>query len=186
MGKVAASIDAHIEKLIQSQPMFFVATAPLAARGHVNVSPKGMDTFRILNPATVAYLDLTGSGIETIAHLRENGRIVIMFCAFQGPPSIVRLHGRGRVVEPADADFAGLRVHFPVFESMRAIIVVELSRVSESCGFGVPLMRHEGERSQLRAWARSKGPEGLRVYRQQKNGQSVDGLAGLDGQAQSE
>src|SRR5208337_1279848 len=114
MGKVSASIDAHIEEFIRSQTMFFVATAPLDVQGHVNLSPKGLDTFRILGPTRVAYLDLTGSGVETIAHLRENGRIVIMFCAFQGPPNILRLHGRGRAVQPAHADFGSLQAHFPV------------------------------------------------------------------------
>jgi len=159
--------------------MYFVATAPLDTDGHVNVSPKGLDTFRVLDERTVAYLDLTGSGIETVAHLRENGRIVVMFCAFQGPPKILRLHGRGRVVEPRDAEFAALQGLFPAYESTRAIIVVNVQRVSESCGFGVPLMKVEGERDQLRAWARKKRPEGLAQYRAEKNRVSVDGLPGI-------
>jgi hypothetical protein len=180
MGKVLTSIDdAHL-KFIRAQSMFFVASAPLDGAGHVNVSPKGLDTFRILEPSKVAYLDLTGSGVETIAHLRENGRIVLMFCAFQGPPNILRLYGHGRAVEPSDGEFADLRAHFPVFESTRSIIVVEVSRVSDSCGYGVPLMRYEGERPQLHAWARKQGPDGLREYRRTKNRTSIDGLRGVE------
>lgn len=186
MPRVSTSLDEQTERFIRAQTMFFVATAPLDARGHVNLSPKGLDTLRILGPTQVAYLDLTGSGVETIAHLRENGRIVLMFCAFQGPPSILRLHGRGRVLQPADADFASLQACFPAFDSTRSIIVVDISRVSRSCGYGVPLMQHEGERPQLRAWARSKGPEGLKLYRQEKNRVSVDGLPGLADQTQPE
>jgi hypothetical protein len=179
MGKVSDRIDDAVQQFLEAQPMYFVASAPLAADGLVNVSPKGLDTFRILDATTVAYLDLTGSGIETVAHLRENGRIVLMFCAFQGPPKILRLYGRGRVVEPRDAEFPSLQSHFPEFESTRAIIIVAVQRVAESCGFGVPLLKFEGQREQLRAWARSKGPEGLAKYRADKNRASLDGLAGV-------
>ena len=171
--------DVHI-KFIHEQDMFFVGTAPLDPQGHVNVSPKGLDTFRILGPTTVAYLDLTGSGVETIAHLRENRRIVIMLCAFQGSPNILRLHGCGRSVQPEEAEFTSLQTHFPDFASTRSIVVVEISRVSDSCGYGVPMMRQEGERTQLQAWANSKGPEGLQSYRHEKNRQSIDGLPGID------
>lgn len=159
--------------------MFFVASAPLVESGHVNVSPKGLDSFRILGPTTVAYLDLTGSGVETIAHLKENGRVVLMFCAFQGAPNILRLHGHGRVVEPRDPEFEELAARFPSYESTRSIILVELTRVSDSCGYSVPLMKYEGERSQSFDWARKKGPEGLERYRQEKNRRSLDGLPGL-------
>lgn len=180
MARTATSLsDAH-QQFIRDQEMFFVATAPLDAQGHVNLSPKGRDTFRILGPTSVAYLDLTGSGVETIAHLRENGRIVLMFCAFEGPPNILRLHGRGRAVRQEDAEFAGLQSLFPVFPSTRSIIVVDVARVSDSCGYGVPLMQPTGERPQLDAWACSKGPEGLRAYRREKNRQSIDALPGLD------
>lgn len=180
MGKTATSLsDTHTE-FIRSQNIFFVGTAPVGARGHINVSPKGMDTFRILSPTAIAHLDLTGSGVETIAHLRENGRIVIMFCAFQGPPNILRLHGRARSVKPEDPEFSSLQKHFPVFASTRSIVVAEISRVSDSCGYGVPLMRQEGERTQLQAWADNKGPDGLKSYRQEKNRKSIDGLPGLD------
>jgi len=179
MGKLPTSVEGAVRQFIEQQKMFFVATAPLAAQGHVNVSPKGLDSFRILGPTTVAYLDLTGSGVETIAHVRENGRIVIMFCAFQGPPKILRLHGIGRVVEPLDAEFAAFRSQFPEFMSMRAIIVVEVTRVADSCGYGVPLMSYQGDRSQLNAWAEKKGTEGLKQYRRDKNRVSLDGLPGV-------
>ncbi len=179
MGKVRTEIDEALAKLIQNQHVFFVATAPLSGEGNLNLSPKGLDSFRILGPRTVAYLDLIGSGVETIAHLKENGRIVMMFCAFEGPPKIVRLHGRGRVVEPQSSEFSSLVTQFPEYESMRAIIVVDVTRVSDSCGFGVPLLKFEGDRNQLFAWAQRKGAEGLRVYKQEKNRRSIDGLTGL-------
>ena len=180
MGKLPTSVEGAVRQFIEQQKMFFVATAPLAAQGHVNVSPKGLDSFRILGPTTVAYVDLTGSGVETIAHVRENQRIVIMFCAFQGPPKILRLHGLGRVVEPRDAEFAALQSQFPEFSSTRAIIVVEITRVADSCGYGVPLMSFQGERTQLGAWAEKKGIEGLKQYRREKNRVSLDGLPGVE------
>ena len=180
MAKTASSLSEAHRVFIQAQEMFFVATAPLDAQGHVNLSPKGRDTFRILGPTTVAYLDLTGSGVETIAHLRENGRIVVMFCAFQGPPNILRLHGRGRAVRPEDSEFARLQEQFPVFASLRSIIVVEVFRVSDSCGYGVPLMQKLGDRPQLDAWASNKGPEGLKTDQKEKNRFSIDALPGLD------
>lgn len=179
MGKSWVELDDGLRQFIQEQSVFFVASAPLAATGHVNLSPKGLDTFRVLGPKTVAYLDFTGSGIETVAHLKENGRIVLMFCAFQGPPRILRLHGRGRVVEAHDREFHTLRVHFPEYEDTRAIISVELRRIADTCGYGVPLLRYEGERTQLPAWARKKGPDGLKIYRQEKNRHSIDGLLGI-------
>lgn len=164
---------------MQSQPVFFVATAPLDGHGHVNLSPKGLDTFRILGPRSVAYLDVFGSGVETIAHLRENGRIVMMFCAFQGAPKVLRLHGRGRVVEPHEAEFAGLQAHFPVYEGTRSIIEVEVTRIGDSCGYGVPLLKFEAQRAALPAWCRKRGTEGLKTYRQEKNRRSIDGLPGI-------
>jgi hypothetical protein len=179
MGRYMTSINETHERFIHAQTLFFVGSAPLDAAGHINLSPKGLDTFRILGPHMVAYLDLTGSGVETIAHLRENRRIVLMFCAFQGPPNILRLHGSGRVVEPSSAEFGDLAARFPTYMSTRSIIVVDVSRVSESCGFGVPLMKYEGERSQLHEWARKKGPEGLVAYRKEKNRVSIDALPGI-------
>jgi hypothetical protein len=179
MGKVRTILDEAAKQFILTQRMFFVASAPLDANGHVNLSPKGLDTFRILGPSTVAYLDFNGSGVETIAHLKENGRIVLMFCAFQGPPNVVRLYGHGRAVEPHQADFAAMAAEFPAYDSVRSIILVELTRITDSCGYGVPLFKYEGEREQLFAWARKKGPDGLETYRQEKNRQSIDGLPGL-------
>lgn len=174
-----SEIDANLQKFILAQPMFFVSTAPLAPASHINLSPKGLDSFRILGTKQVAYLDVTGSGVETIAHLKENGRIVLMFCAFQGPPKIVRLHGHGRVIEPHNPGFAALAGHFPTYESVRSIIVVDVTRVADSCGYGVPLMKYEGERKQHFAWAAKKGAEGLVTYRNEKNSRSIDGLKGL-------
>lgn len=179
VAKAYSEINETLRNFIQAQSVFFVATAPLDAQGHVNVSPKGLGTFRILGPRTVAYLDIFGSGVETLAHLRENGRIVLMFCAFQGAPKILRLHGRGRAVEPQEAEFATLQAHFPVYEGTRAIMVVEVTRISDSCGYGVPLLKYEGERPDLPAWCRKRGTEGLKIYRQEKNRQSIDGLPGV-------
>jgi predicted pyridoxine 5'-phosphate oxidase superfamily flavin-nucleotide-binding protein len=179
MGKVSETIDERVREFIGKQHLFFVATAPSGSEGRVNLSPKGLDTFRILDDRTVSYLDFVGSGVETIAHLGENGRIVIMFCAFEGPPKIVRLHGRGETIEPADARFASLRDGFPSAPGTRAVVVVHVERVSDSCGYSVPLYRYEGERSQLGAWAEKKGPDGLVQYQRDKNGASIDGLPGL-------
>jgi hypothetical protein len=159
--------------------MFFVATAPSGAEEHINLSPKGLDTFRILDGQTVAYLDLTGSGIETVAHLRDNGRITIMFCAFDGSPNILRLYGRGEAIQPGDGDFDRLCALFPRFESVRTVIRVRLTRIADSCGYGLPQYRFEGERSQLTDWASRKGPDGLQRYRAEKNRASIDGLPGL-------
>jgi hypothetical protein len=179
MAKTYPEIDSQLAAFIQTQPVFFVATAPLDPRGHVNASPKGLDTLRILGPTTVAYLDIFGSGVETLAHLRENERIVLMFCAFQGPPKILRLHGRGRVVEPHEPEFDALQAHFPVYEGARAIIVVEVTRVSDSCGYGVPLLKFERDRAELPAWCHKRGEAGLKIYRKEKNRQSIDGLPGV-------
>ena len=156
--------------------MFFVASAPLAAGGHVNVSPKGLDCFRVLSPTRVAYVDLTGSGNETSAHVHENGRVTFMFCALAGKPRILRLYGRGRVVLAGSrgwAEFAGV---FPAYPGARQVIVAELDRVQTSCGFAVPLMDFAGERDLLPKWARKKGPEGLAEYRRRKNARSIDGM----------
>ena len=181
MGKIRSEIDEVARKFIKAQKIFFVASAPLRAEGHVNLSPKGMDTFRILGPTTVAYLDFNGSGVETIAHLKENGRIVLMFCAFEGPPDIFRLYGQGRVVEAHEPEFSTLAESFPAFDHVRSMIVVEVTRVVDSCGYGVPLFNYEGERTQLQAWAKKRGAEGLKEYRAVKNRKSIDGLPGLEG-----
>lgn len=179
MGKTRSAIDNAACTFIAAQKIFFVATAPLDPSGHVNLSPKGLDTFRILSSTTVAYLDFNGSGVETIAHLKENGRIVLMFCAFQGSPDIYRIYGRGRAVEPHDPEFAALAENFPPQEHFRSIIVIELDRVTDSCGYGVPLFEYQGDRDQLQRWGKKQGREGLKSYRARKNLQSIDGLPGL-------
>ena len=179
MGKVHQEIGPALAAWIQKQRMFFVATAPMAADGLINCSPKGMDSFRILGAREVAYIDLTGSGVETIAHLRENGRIVFMFCSFEGPPQIVRLHGRGVVTIPGDATYELLRAQFPDYLGSRAIIRATVDRVSDSCGYAVPRYAFVEQRDTLTRWADKKGAEGLAVYRTEKNGRSIDGLPGL-------
>jgi hypothetical protein len=146
----------------------------------VNLSPKGRDSFAVLGPREVAYVDFTGSGIETVAHLRENGRIVVMFCAFEGPPRIVRLYGRGEVLEAGDAGFDEVAARFPAYPGTRAVIRVALDRIADACGYAVPLFEFRGERTQLDDWAERKGPDGLRAYRADKNAKSIDGLPGLD------
>ncbi len=179
MAKLYAEIDDELAAFIGRQHVFFVATAPLAPEGHINLSPKGLDTFRILGPAAVAYLDLTGSGIETVAHLRENGRLTVMFCAFEGAPRILRLHGRGRVVVASDPDWCDLAGHFPPLPGIRSIIVLAVERIADSCGYGVPLLEYCGQRSQLLAWYEKKAEEGLVRYRAEKNRHSIDGMSGL-------
>ncbi|MBB6122270.1 pyridoxamine 5'-phosphate oxidase family protein [Nocardiopsis algeriensis] len=182
MGKIYEAIDARLERFLLAQPVFFVGSAPLSGEGHVNVSPKGMSgTFAVLGERQVAYLDYTGSGAETIAHLRENGRIVVMFCAFDGPPKIVRLHGRGRVATPADPDFGELRTHFPKERTLgqRAVIVVDVHRISDSCGFSVPLMDLRGDRDLLDRHHEHRGTDYFDEYHRTRNATSIDGLPAL-------
>lgn len=145
----------------------------------MNLSPKGLDSLRVLDERTVAYADLVGSGIETVAHLKENGRIVLMFCAFEGAPKIVRLHGRGEVLEPDDAEFESLRPLFPDYAGLRTIIRIHCTRISDSCGFGVPLYEFQGHRDQLTSWAKKQGPENIAQYQRKKNARSIEGLPGL-------
>ncbi|MEX5216045.1 MAG: pyridoxamine 5'-phosphate oxidase family protein [Nitrospiraceae bacterium] len=181
MGKVFNEITPELAAWLSTQRMFFVASAPLSGNGLVNCSPKGMDTFRVLGPREVAYLDLTGSGIETIAHLRENGRIVFMFCAFEGAPKIVRLHGRGELVTPESLDWKPLQARFPEYPGARAIVRASLLRISDSCGYAVPLYEYREQRDQLIRLSISKGDTHLQKYRNEKNARSVDGLPGLPG-----
>jgi predicted pyridoxine 5'-phosphate oxidase superfamily flavin-nucleotide-binding protein len=177
MGKVHERIEGRLRTFIEAQKVFFVATAPSRTDGHVNLSPKGIGgTFAVIDEHTVAYLDLTASGAETIAHLRENGRITLMFCAFEGPPNIVRLHGRGRVVSLYDEEFTALSALFDEQPGARAVIVVDVTRVSDSCGYGVPLMDYRGERDLLPPYLERKGTQGQIDYRRQKNQTSIDGL----------
>ena len=179
MGKVLERIDDAVRSFIAAQQLYFVATAPLAADGHVNMSPKGdSTTFAVLDDHTVAYLDLTGSGIETIAHLRENARITVMFVAFSGPPHILRLHGRGHPVLLGDAGYDELAAHFPEHRGARAVIVVDVERVSTSCGFSVPLYDYVGDRQLLTSWAQKRDEATLAEYRERRNAASIDGLPG--------
>jgi hypothetical protein len=178
--KLHESITDRLRAFIERQHVFFVATAPLAADGRVNLSPKGLEgTFVVLDELTVAYLDLTGSGAETVAHLRENGRITLMFCAFEGPPNIVRLHGHGRYLALGEGEFDSLRGRFADHPGARGIVVVDVERVSDSCGYAVPLMSHEGDRDLLTSWATNRGESGLETYREKKNATSIDGLPAL-------
>ncbi|MEJ2131934.1 MAG: pyridoxamine 5'-phosphate oxidase family protein [Gammaproteobacteria bacterium] len=179
MAKLFEEIDDTLAAFIRDQKVFFIATAPLAAEGHVNLSPKGLDTLRILDPHTVAYLDLTGSGVETISHLKENGRFVMMFCAFEGRPKILRLHGRGAVLERGDAEFDELLPLFPSMPGARAIIKLSVERVADSCGWGVPKLEFKGERDQLPRYASQIGDEGLRDGQLEANMAGIDGLPGL-------
>jgi hypothetical protein len=177
MGKFFGSIQTAHQAFISRQRMFFVATAPLEVDGHVNCSPKGGDCFRVLSPTTVAYLDLTGSGNETSAHLLQNGRITFMFCAYDGPPNILRLYGKGRTVLPGDAQWEELISLFPQqHPATRQIIFAGIDKVQTSCGFSVPLYEYTGERDHAYQWAESKGPDGLLEYREEKNRLSMDGL----------
>jgi hypothetical protein len=189
------SIDDRLAAWIDRQSMFFVATAPLGIDGHVNVSPKGpMSTFAVLGPRQVAYLDFFGSGAETVAHLRENSRIVVMFCAFEGPPQIIRLHGRARPVWPHEPQFdellergslAGLSA---IEEARRAIVLIDVARVSRSCGYGVPLMQHVGEREHFdlskAKRLRTMGSERMREYMTTRNAVSLDGLPAVPNEHQ--
>jgi len=180
MGKTRDAIDPDTAAWIEAQHLFFVATAPSGADGHVNCSPKGGGALRVLDPNTVAYPDYTGSGAETIAHLRDNGRIVVMFCAFSGPPRILRLHGTGDAIPADHPDFAALVARLPPHPGTRAIIRVRVARVADSCGFGVPLYDHVGPRETLEEWSQNKGVHGLADYRNKKNAASIDGLPALD------
>lgn len=180
--KVHDAIDGRLREFIAGQPMFFVATAPSGAGGHINVSPKGMaGTFAVLGTHRVAYLDFHGSGAETIAHLRDNGRITLMFCAFEGPPNIVRLHGTGRTVPAGDPEFAEMLARFDArnLDRARSVIDVQVHRISDSCGYAVPLMSYEGDRDLLMRWHERRDGEALADYRRAKNSASIDGLPAL-------
>ena len=183
MGRAFDEITEPMQRFIRRQHMFFVATAPLTDTGRVNLSPKGYDSFRLIDNHRVAYLDLTGSGAETIAHLRENGRITFMFCAFDGKPNIVRLYGTGHTVRPGDAEWTELLERFadsPVIGgAVRSIIVADIDRTSTSCGYSVPFMDFRAERERLVEWADNKSDDELDAYRAEKNAESIDGLPAL-------
>ena len=179
MAKVYEQLTPELITFIEAQHMFFVGTASLNEHGHINISPKGMDSLRILDTRTVAYLDVTGSGVETISHLNQNGRMVMMFCGFEGKPLTVRLHGRGEVIETDHADFAELRKQFPDLPGVRSIIRLRASRIADSCGWTVPLYEHKGSRDYYDNYAASKSDEAMRQSQLDKNMQGIDGLAAL-------
>jgi hypothetical protein len=179
MGKRYDKLELTLQSWIAEQKIFFVSTAPSSPNGHINCSPKCGDTFLVLSDDQVAYMDLTGSGVETIAHLQENGRMVIMFCAFEGPPKIVRLHGSGDILYPDNPEYSALLGRFPSHPGARAIVRLSISRISDSCGYSVPFFDYVGPRDSLDRWAESKGPVGLENYRREKNRESIDGVPGL-------
>ena len=179
MSEVFDELDEKLIAFIRRQKLFFVATAPLSAEGSVNVSPKGYDSLAIIDARTVAYVDLGGSGIETHAHLRENGRITLMFSAFEGPANILRLYGRGESCAFDEPGFARKMSLFPSFERARSVITVHIDRVADSCGWGVPFFDYRGERDQLRRWVDARPPEEWAARRYEANALSIDGLPGL-------
>jgi hypothetical protein len=173
-------IEPELAEWIAKQRIFFVGSAPLSASGHVNISPKGGEAFRILGPLEVAYQDYTGSGAETAAHVRENGRIVLMFCAFEGPPKIVRLHGTAVLLTPDHPEFSAMAARFPENPGTRAIFHVTVDRVTDSCGFSVPFFEYKEPRESLNKWAAVQGSEKMAAYRAKKNVCSIDGLPAFD------
>jgi hypothetical protein len=178
MAKTYSEISNELKDWIEQQPVFFVASAPLQADGHINISPRGLDTLRVLNQNEVIILDLTGSGNETAAHLHDNGRLTIMFCAFSGAPRILRLYGQGRVILPTDLDWTNYHGLFDSsLSGVRQIFHLQIQRVQTSCGFGVPVMTFKKQRLQLTKWADKKGEQGLIEYRAKNNAKSIDGLA---------
>ena len=176
MGKATEHISDDHRSFIEKQHLFFVTTAPLDKEGHINLSPKGFDCFRVLSPTCVGYLDIVGSGNETSAHLMENGRITFMFCAFDGPPKILRLYGIGRTVLPGSAEWDELSKQFTILPATRQIIVADIFKVKSSCGFGIPYYEYTGDRDHAFKWAEKKGEDGLEEYKKEKNMVSMDGL----------
>ncbi len=174
MGKIIDHINKQGKRFIENQKVFFVATVP--KQGKINLSPKGLDSFRVLEEKKVAWLNLTGSGNETSAHLAEDPRMTIMFCSFEGAPNIMRIYGQAIAYHPKDDEFQGLKHHFPENEANRQIIVLDVEGVQNSCGYGVPILKYERERDQLDDWAERKGgPEGVQAYWKEKNTMSIDG-----------
>lgn len=181
MAKPYDKLEQKHRDFIADQKMFFVATAPRSDDGHVNVSPKGYDSLRIIDDKTVEWIDLGGSGIETQAHLQENGRITLMFCAFDGAANILRIYGKGVAIDFDDPEFDGALKNFPAFDRARAIIRISIDRVSDSCGWGVPFYDFRGERDQLSRSVVHKEETEWRAKRYASNAQSIDGLPGLTG-----
>lgn len=180
MGREYAEIDGPMRAWVEAQRVFFVSTAPRADDGRINCSPKGLDSLRILGPRQLAYGDTGGSGIETVAHLKENGRIVIMLCAFEGAPKILRFYGRGRVLEPRDEGFVALARHFSHLPALRNVVVIDVQCIRDACGYGVPKYSFVGERDTLHRWIASKSDDEMEEYRRKRNEVSLDGLPGLD------
>ncbi|MEM7098410.1 MAG: pyridoxamine 5'-phosphate oxidase family protein [Pseudomonadota bacterium] len=180
MGKLYTKLTPELIQFISNQQLFFVGTAPLSGEGHVNISPKGMDSLLVLDSKTIAYLDVTGSGVETIAHIKENSRLVMMFCAFEGKPFILRLHGKGSVIETSDDRFPALLARFPDLPGVRSIIKLDIRRIADSCGWNVPLYSFEGTRDYYQNYAEKLGPEGIREGQLAANMASIDDLPGLD------
>lgn len=176
MGKFYDSISDHHKSFIEQQKLFFVSSAPINTAGHINLSPKGLNCFKVLSENRVAYMDLIGSGNETAAHILENGRITFMFCSFDKTPLILRLYGNGLVVVPQDKQWESLSRHFEIFPSTRQIIVADIMKVQTSCGFGVPIYDFVAERKTHFDWAEVKGEHGLETYKKEKNKFSIDGL----------
>lgn len=180
MGKEYTEINEQVRQWIGRQHVFFVATAPLSADGLINCSPKGLDSFRVLGPREIAYVDTGGSGIETVAHLKENGRIVIMMCAFEGPPKIFRFYGKGTALEPHEDLFAETLAKFPQQPAARNIILVDVERIIDSCGYGVPLYQYQKDRDSLANYFADQDDDEILAYRRRRNRQSLDGLPGLE------
>ncbi len=179
MGKILEAIDADLAAWIRRQRLFFVATAP--SNGElINCSPKGLDTLQIVGPRELAYIDVGGSGVETVAHLKENGRIVVMLCAFEGPPKIFRFYGKGSVVEPHHGDFASLLATFPEPPACRAIIRIAVTRIQDSCGYGVPLYEFKRDRDSLPRFLESKAPGQVQEFIAKHNATSLEGMSGLE------
>lgn len=174
MARFYPALEDKHRAFIAAQKLFFTASGTATSR--LNLSPKGMDSLRVLNDCRVAYLDLTGSGNETAAHMKHDGRLTLMWCSFDADPLILRLYGRGRVVRRQDADWAALRRHFPDLPGERQIIVLDIDSVQTSCGYAVPQYTYAGERDTLARWAEKKGPTGLIDYWREKNQVSIDGL----------
>lgn len=180
MSTAHSHIDDKMAKWILQQKIFFTASAPLSAEGHINCSPKGLDAFRILDEKTVAYQDMVGSGAETIAHIRENKRLVIMFCAFDGPPKIVRLHGHGEYILPKHPEYSHIESHFESKPGVRAYIKLHVTRVSDSCGYSVPVYDYKHDRDVLDKWVERKGEAAIQQYIVDNNQKSIDGLPAID------
>lgn len=181
MGLIDSQLNDALVNFIKESPMFFVATAPLSVEAHINCSPRPVDSrFLLKSERQIGWFDLVGSGIETIAHLKENSRIVLMFCSFTADPLILRIHGSGRVFEPGDEEFDSEVAKLGSELGIRAMILVDVESVSTSCGYGVPIMKFESHREKMDAWLELKGPSGLRQYKHGHNLSSIDNLEGLD------